>query len=528
MVKTKRAARQDDEPTTGSGTPVPPTPTEPTPGPSMAKWLIGLAVLSLLVIGGPVVLWAQTNPVSPYIGGKVLVDASALKNLQEQLSALQASLTALLGAQQQTTAEIGQQMTENKWPGTVADCLRTCGKDLSSCKFTAVSAATGLDPCISAANTCITKCSDPPVSCQDRCSVTLGGCLAKTIGTAGANLLLSPEVTNAAIDACKQSNLTCLVNACKLGSPDNVPADYCLDQCSRMNDICTGGSAQYNKDSMSMCDQLSKVCKSQMCQAPQASSVGSTCTDDEMKECTDLAYKYIQGGDEEGARVTMQDCVGKCGKVGELPAKEQALPAAPSEASCSDTQIHYCGMINDQCLKLVQDETACKTLQGICVGKCSSCSSETIDACHNSYLYCTTGSCYSGGVAQCLTQCPANQELPPQGTTPMNPTNGGEQSLTAPPGVPTQDDQSMTCYKIACVPEYQQCQLSDNISLTVCQDNLSTCKGQCYGTDDKSVCYKTNCISKYQQCMTPGNANEDVCKEALESCKNECFGTIMQ
>ena len=429
--------------------------------------------MSLLVIGGPVVLWAQTDTVSPYIGGKVLVDASALQKLQDQLTELQASLAALMGSQQAATEEIGQQITESKWPGPIADCLRACSKDLSSCKLTAVAAATGLDPCISTANTCITKCSEPPVSCQDRCSVTLAGCLSKTISATGASLL-NPEATKAAIDACRQSNLTCLVNACKLGSADNVPAGYCLDQCGRMNDICASGSAQYNREAMYTCDLLSKACKSQMCQVTQIPSVGSACTDDQMKQCTDLAYKYTQAGDEAGAKQAMTDCVSKCGQG---PGKEQAFPAlAPTGVSCSDSQVHYCSNINNSCLELVKDEAACKTLENICLGSCASCASETIDACHNSYLYCSTGSCYSGGVAQCLTQCPAAGQEPP-GTAPMNPTNGGEQGLTAPIGAaaPVTGQQTpQDCSKQKCVPDYQTCQMTDTV-LSSCQEALDKC-----------------------------------------------------
>ena len=78
MVKKKRGIRsQSDEPQTPMPEPdtVPPTAAPSQPQNPFAKWLIGLLALTILIIGGPVALWAQTET----SGKRVTVEAEQLQ-----------------------------------------------------------------------------------------------------------------------------------------------------------------------------------------------------------------------------------------------------------------------------------------------------------------------------------------------------------------------------------------------------------------------------------------------------------------
>ncbi|GEM_PF-2658579 len=515
MVKTKRGKRGlADEPPTPISEPdtVPPTAPSTAPQNPFAKWLVGLVVLSLLVIGGPVALWAQSDTG----GKKVSVDAAQLQKLQDQLKSMEQTLQTMSGTQQagMVTDMLKSGVTCKAEDGR-SECLNDCRKALAQCKAKGGSATAkpsvlavgGLDQCLADANSCVTKCNDmprPPISCQDRCAVALGGCLEYASLSSKAN----------AVESCRTNNRTCLVKACKLKDENSIPDDACPDQCKRMEAICKGGSASYSKDALALCDKLKGTCQSEVCKSqPQTGK----CTEKELAACNDTYKKYIEAGDEAGAKKMQQDCIDKC--TGNNPEQasggtgacsdEQAMaceeeykkcssgvaqgdqktdeivcfknkkmclekcqPPQDAAASCDDKQAYACDKIRSRCMDLNKNEAVCDAVQSYCQKTCTTCGVEQLGACHDKYAKCESASCFNE-ITDCFDSCGSASSGSGQ--------TGGTEAQTSPAAAPL-NTAGETCYKEKCVPEYQNCQMLDNANMDICSNELMQCKNTCYGT----------------------------------------------
>ncbi|MDF1497271.1 MAG: hypothetical protein P1P90_04375 [Patescibacteria group bacterium] len=223
------------------------------------SWLFGLAVLTILAVGVPVVLWAQSND-APH---RVSVDAGALSQLQMKLADLQQSLDSLMASK----TEIGEPaLGFVTMPDDFrADCLNQCREQQVSC-FDEYEGTEpfGLHPCLSQSSACITSCNDAPrapVSCQDRCAVALGGCVESVVAPKGT--VVADE--QAALDVCRMQNVECLINACNLSNEAAMPDTYCTDQCRRLNVICSTGSTQYDVNAMELCKRMEQTCNQRLC-----------------------------------------------------------------------------------------------------------------------------------------------------------------------------------------------------------------------------------------------------------------------
>ncbi|MFZ6014755.1 MAG: hypothetical protein ACOYUZ_00140 [Patescibacteria group bacterium] len=240
--------------------PVKPIPSGNVHDHHFARWFFGLAAVMVLAIGVPVMLWAQTGDKAPV---RVSVDADALHDVQMKLEALQGALGGLMKSQQ--GLEPGQTAMVLPDDGR-ADCLNDCRRGLKTCKENYAGEVMDgeLHPCLTQANSCITKCNDAPkvpVSCQDRCAVALGGCIESVV--APAAVAVGDEGME--LMKCMNANSDCLVKACNLPDMSALPENYCMDQCRRMHLICQTGSTQYNTQGLELCDRLEMTCKDRVC-----------------------------------------------------------------------------------------------------------------------------------------------------------------------------------------------------------------------------------------------------------------------
>jgi len=249
---------------------------------AVSSWLIGLAVISVAVVALPVFLWAQkTGIASAQMPLRVSVDAGSLMDLQAKIGALQQALDQVLGSRADMGVVQGL-ISVGHTDDLRADCLNKCRDDLALCKETSMTILesdqkpSNLHPCLLQANSCINKCSSippPPISCQDRCAVALGGCIKEVI----APMAVISSDPGAALNLCRQNNIECLMNACKLSDQANMPPDYCHDQCKRMSQICNSGSVQYDMAARQLCDRLEQNCMDKVCYTvAQVDSTGGT------------------------------------------------------------------------------------------------------------------------------------------------------------------------------------------------------------------------------------------------------------
>lgn len=340
---------------------VPPTSAPSQPQNPFAKWLIGLSALTILIVGGPIALWAQTDTA----GKRVSVEAVQLQKLQDQLKGMEQTMQVLVGGQQagavtdMLKAGVSCRTEEGR-----AECLNDCRRDLASCKAkntgeTNPADEGGLDPCLSDANSCISQCNDmprPPISCQDRCAVALGGCLEFAAASTASSTV--GAANSSAIDTCRKNNRTCLVKACKLKNEDSIPADACPDQCKRLEAVCNAGSASYSKEAMALCDKLKTLCQNGVCKnAPAAGAVKT----------------------------------------------EKPTPVEETVSSCNDQQAYVCDKIKARCLEH-ESETGCDAVLSHCQKTCVSCTADDLVACHDKYAKCDTASCFNE-IANCFDSC---------------------------------------------------------------------------------------------------------------------------
>ena len=267
MLKPKRKLRREGDDTQTPGTPAPPQPPPSNGGNPFTKWLVGLGVVMLVIVGTPVLMWAKTGAQatgSADLKNKVLVDATALKKINENLKDLQAAMDDLVGSQLDAKDYMGQVISGLGQDGR-ASCLNDCRQTLTACQEKSgedllATSTQGLHPCLSKANECITKCNNvprPPISCEDRCSVALGGCTERLAKMDKPN----PKY----VAMCQKDNVNCLVNACKLGDQSNLPENYCADQCARIVNVCLAGLSSYDKDGQAKCAKVGDTCENQIC-----------------------------------------------------------------------------------------------------------------------------------------------------------------------------------------------------------------------------------------------------------------------
>ncbi len=226
----------------------------------LKAWLFGLALMTVLAVGVPVMLWAQSND-APH---RVNVDAGALSQLQTKLDELQKSLDSLVA----TKTEIigGSQDFGAKLDDARSDCLNQCRTQRVICfdEYDGDVAPGVSHPCLAKTSACVTACNDTPrspVSCQDRCAVALGGCVEGVI--APKSTVVEDEET--ALDGCRTQNRECLLDECKISDESAMPDSYCMDQCRRLSVICTTGSAQYDVNAMELCKRIEQTCTQRLC-----------------------------------------------------------------------------------------------------------------------------------------------------------------------------------------------------------------------------------------------------------------------
>lgn len=408
MVKRKRSLRGDTdqgEPSAITPDTVPPTAPPTSPKNPFAKWLIGLTVLTAVIIGGPVAIWAKTDT----DGKRVNVEVAQLEKMQEQLKALQQTLQSLTG--EQTEGAVTCKTDEGR-----AECLNDCRRALAKCRVAGQGQETtdGLDSCLSRTNTCINLCNEmprPPIACQDRCAVALGGCLESAVG--------AKEATESLI-VCLQNNKTCLVKACKLKNPTAIPNDACQDQCKRMDAVCRGGETSYNKDSIAVCDKLKGLCERNMCQIKldekaatkvEPTKPAGTCTDEKIKACSGDYDACLKESDADVCQKDKDSCLAEC-----------VSPAMP--VVCDDRQAYVCDKINLRCGELNETEGACDTLGVGCRKSCGICTADNLVACYDKYNKCTTAKCFNE-VSVCFTNCGKPVPVPtakPKHTAPVSTT----------------------------------------------------------------------------------------------------------
>ncbi len=266
--------------------------------PHLHSWLFGLAVLTVLAVGVPVMLWAQSND-APH---RVNVDAGALSNLQMKMNELQKAMDGLMASKSEP-GEVPMGFVSKPDDGR-ADCLNTCRMEQANCmeNFEGQVEAGELHPCLTESNACITSCNDAPrspISCQDRCAVAMGGCVERVV--APKQMAVSDEM--AVLDECRMKNVECLVNACKLTGEQTMPDTYCADQCRRMHVICTTGSSQYDTNTMELCDRLQQTCEQRLC-----ARVGLL---PNVKIMQGEQGEYLADGDGRALYVFSDDAMGK-------------------------------------------------------------------------------------------------------------------------------------------------------------------------------------------------------------------------
>lgn len=346
MMKQKRVRRkknEEDEPQVPSTLP-PKDISNP-----FAKWIFGLAVLSLLVIGGPVAIWAQTETSDT---SRVSFGKTAFQNFKENFNSLQKSFENMLDTQQlvQAVSNLNAEVTSLKTKQTICkedtsrmDCLNVCRKNLAACDSTGMKpTASGMDPCLSQTNECITKCNyapRPSVSCEDRCSVAMGGCVEQT--TLGKFSALVNQ--SAALEACRMNNRNCLIKACKYTDETKLPSNYCLDQCKRLDEICTAGSAKNNSLALKSCDKLKTLCQDELC------TQSSNCSADQIKECSDIYTKYLESSDQESAQKMQEVCLSQCKSQTEVPKPtETSVKCTPEQDEKCQSEYKACNADLDQ------------------------------------------------------------------------------------------------------------------------------------------------------------------------------------
>ncbi|MFA6447706.1 MAG: hypothetical protein WCW31_05685 [Patescibacteria group bacterium] len=344
MIKQKRVRRKKndaDEPQTP--TTLPP---KDTSNP-FAKWMFGLAVLSLLVIGGPVALWAQTETPDT---SRTSFTNTTFQNFKENLSTMQKSFESMLDTAQlvKTVSNLSDEVTALKTKQATCkedvsrmDCLNVCRKNLAACDSTAYEpTASGMDPCLSQANECVTKCNyapRPSVSCEDRCSVALGGCVEQAMSGKFS------KDQGAALEACRTNNRNCLVKACKYTDETKLPSDYCPDQCKRLDEICTAGSAKGNSSALATCDKLKTLCQDKLC------TQSSNCSADQIKECSDIYSKYLESSDQASAQKMQEVCLSQCKSQTEVPKpSETAVKCTPEQQEKCQVDYKICNAGLDQ------------------------------------------------------------------------------------------------------------------------------------------------------------------------------------
>jgi predicted lipoprotein with Yx(FWY)xxD motif len=223
-------------------------------------WLFGLAVLTVLAVGVPVMLWAQSSEMT----NRVSVDAGAMNHLQMKIGEMQQAMDMLLKSSQDMGGTGIAMVTRPD--DARADCLNQCRDQQVSCLdgFPGEAAPGILHPCLAGTSECVTACNDAPrapVSCQDRCAVALGGCVERVVSPKA----LAVEDEEAALDDCRMKNVECLMNACDLPDEAAMPDSYCADQCRRVHIICSTGSSQYDMNTMELCSRLEQGCKQRLC-----------------------------------------------------------------------------------------------------------------------------------------------------------------------------------------------------------------------------------------------------------------------
>lgn len=523
MIKQKRVrCKKNDADEPQTPTTLPP---KDTSNP-FAKWMFGLAVLSLLVIGGPVALWAQTETPDT---SRVSFTNTTFQNFKENLSTIQKSFEGMLDTAQlvKTVSDLSSEVTALKTKQTTCkedvsrmDCLNVCRKNLAACDSTGMKpTASGMDPCLSQTNECITKCNyapRPSVSCEDRCSVALGGCVERVMS---GNL---SKDQGTALEICRMNNRNCLVKACKYTDETKLPSDYCPDQCKRLDEICTAGSAKGKSSALATCNKLKTLCEDKLC------TQSSNCSADQIKECSDIYVKYSEASNLESAQKMQEVCLSQCKSQIEVP-KQIGTPAkcTPEQeekcqvdyktcnagldqkdqtgstevcfkalgickstcqpenteavSSCDENQQYMCDKVQSRCMDIVKSEDVCKDIGKICANSCASCSVEKISACHTQYSACSDKDCYYK-ITDCLSSCSSSAESSSSGSaeSPAAAPANSEQT-GSPTAAPAIEDEKMTCYKTKCEPEYQQCQIKEDLSMDECQNILNNCKNTCYG-----------------------------------------------
>ncbi len=380
MIKQKRVRRRKndaDEPQTP--TTLPP---KDTSNP-FTKWMFGLAVLSLLVIGGPVALWAQIETPDT---SRVSFTNTTFQNFKENLSTMQKSFEGMLDTAQlvKTVSDLSDEVTALKTKQATCkedtsrmDCLNVCRKNLAACDSTGMKpTASGMDPCLSHTNECITKCNyapRPSVSCEDRCSVALGGCVEQAAFGKFSALVNQ----SAALEVCRKNNRDCLVKACKFTDETKLPSDYCPDQCKRLDEICTAGSAKNNSSALVACKKLKTMCQDELC------TQSSNCSADQIKECSDIYVKYSETSDKESAQKMQEACLSQCKSQTEVP--------KPSETSvkCTPEQEEECQVDYKTCNAGLDQKDQTKNVE-ICQKNLETCKT-TCEPVPNTFTSPTSG-----------------------------------------------------------------------------------------------------------------------------------------
>src|SRR5262249_7537171 len=149
-------------------------------------------IVLLLVMSVPMFVSAvngQSIDSSP-LGTQTSVLVSALSALTDQIGSLKTDIQSL---RQQLPSSAGSSMTGDASMQSASTnhaescCLQACRTTMAACLAKQPTGASRLlavgqlDACRGPANDCINRCKpfpNPTVSCEDRCAVSLGACVA--------------------------------------------------------------------------------------------------------------------------------------------------------------------------------------------------------------------------------------------------------------------------------------------------------------------------------------------------------------
>lgn len=243
-----------------------PSPTLSPDNPFRKAWGIA-GVAFILILSVPMFIDAargQSVDGSP-LGTQTTALISALGSLGTQIDGLKNDIAALRTQLASGTSQGVAASTASLGEG-IPDCLQTCRARLSACltnqapsPAAIVAVTTPLDACRNQANDCINRCrprTTTSISCEDRCAVSLGGCVA---GAAG---------DSSKLDDCRTQNRRCLIAACRpntdAAAQYRIPLAVCREQCTRDLDICRKG-AKLDSKQLQTCEETARSCMNAIC-----------------------------------------------------------------------------------------------------------------------------------------------------------------------------------------------------------------------------------------------------------------------